>query len=187
MNFEDPAQVCLEGRLILADPSLREATFRRSVLLLTNHSVEEGAHGYILNRPLGKSVGDLLQEDEFEALAEVPVFMGGPVSAEQMTFSSIRWNSDRETLDYEIHLSAKEATQRLLEGFTVRAFVGYAGWSEGQLESELKQRAWITHKPEECVLKTDTGALASLWADLLRKMSPWHRLLADSPEDPSLN
>lgn len=185
MNFDDPEQVSLEGRLILADPSLREPTFCRSVLLLTNHTVEEGAHGYILNRPLGKSVGELLPDDEFSTLSNVPVFMGGPVSSEQMTFSSIQWKPKEDRLDYEIHLSAKEATQRLLEGFTVRAFIGYAGWSEGQLESELKQRAWITHKPEASVLETD--GLESLWGDLLRKMSPWHRLLADSPEDPSLN
>ncbi len=185
MNYEDPTQVSLAGRLILADPSLREPCFRRSVLLLTNHSAEGGAHGYILNRPLGKNVGDLLSDDEFSNLSGVPVFVGGPVSSEQMTFSSIRWNPADKAFDYEVHLSAKDATQRLLEGFIVRAFVGYAGWSEGQLESELKQRAWITHKPEAFVLEADR--VASLWADLLRKMSPWHRLLADSPEEPGLN
>ena len=185
MNFDDPAQVSLAGRLILADPSLREPSFKRSVLLLTNHSAEDGAHGYILNRPLGKTVGDLLTEDDFSSLSEVPVFVGGPVNSEQMTFSSIRWSPEDNSFDYQAHLSAKEANQRLLEGFIVRAFVGYAGWSEGQLESELKQRAWITHKPEACVLETED--LDSLWGDLLRKMSPWHRLLADSPEDPGLN
>ena len=185
MNYEDPAQVSLAGRLILADPSLREPSFKRSVLLLTNHSPEDGAHGYILNRPLGKNVGDLLTEEEFSNLSGVPVFVGGPVSSEQMTFSSIRWNSNENTFDYQVHLSAKDATQRLLEGFTVRAFVGYAGWSEGQLESELKQRAWITHKPEACVLEAD--CLTTLWGDLLHKMSPWHRLLADSPDEPGLN
>jgi len=185
MNFEDHAQISLAGRLILADPSLREPTFKRSVLLLTNHNAEDGAHGYILNRPLGKSVGEMLPEEEFSSLSDIPVFIGGPVSSEQITFSSIRWNAENSTLEYELHLSAKETVQRLLEGFTVRAFVGYAGWSEGQLESELKQRAWITHKPEACVLETDR--LDSLWGDLLRKMSPWHRLLADSPEDPGLN
>ncbi len=185
MNFDNPEQVCLEGSLIIADPSLREATFRRSVLLLTNHSHSEGAHGYILNRPLEKTVGELLLDAEFSSLASLPVFIGGPVNSEQLTFSSIRWNPSAEELDYEIHLSAKEATQRLLEGFDVRAFVGYAGWSEGQLEHELKQRAWITHKAEECVLNTDH--LETLWSDILKKMSPWHRLLADAPDDPSLN
>ena len=100
MNFDDPEQVSLAGRLILADPSLREPTFHRSVLLLTNHSAEEGAHGYILNRPLGKSVGELLPEEEFSSLSKVPVFIGGPVNAEQLTFSSIHWNTTESTLDF---------------------------------------------------------------------------------------
>jgi len=185
MGFDDHKQVSLEGSLILADPSLRESTFHRSVLLLTNHSPHEGAHGYILNRPTHRTVGDLIQSSSFKALYEIPVFMGGPVNTEQMTFSSLSWNKDQETLDFEIHLSATEATQRLLEGFCVRAFIGYAGWSEGQLESELKQRAWIPHRAEACIAHSD--CLEDLWGDILRRMSPWHRLLADAPDDPGLN
>jgi putative transcriptional regulator len=185
MDFDDPTQLSLAGSLILADPSLREATFRRTVLLLTTHTPGDGAHGYILNRPIGKTVGDFLSDEEFESLKGVPIFMGGPVNAEQLTFSSIRWDNEENQLDYEIHLNASEAKQRLLEGFTVRAFVGYAGWSEGQLEHELQQRAWITHKPESLVLRSEK--IDDLWSDLLRSISPWHRLLADAPEDPSLN
>ncbi|MEM7146774.1 MAG: YqgE/AlgH family protein [Verrucomicrobiota bacterium] len=185
MDFEDPSQLRLAGSLILADPSLREATFRRTVLLLTTHTPAEGAHGYILNRPIGKTVGDFLNDEEFASLRNVPIFMGGPVNSEQLTFSSIRWDHGSGEFDYEIHLNAGEAKQRLLEGFTVRAFVGYAGWSEGQLEHELQQRAWITHKPESVVLRNEK--IDDLWSDLLRSISPWHRLLADAPEDPSLN
>jgi putative transcriptional regulator len=185
MDFDDPTQLCLAGSLILADPSLREATFRHTVLLLTTHDPGDGAHGYILNRPLGKTVGDFLTEQDFAPLEEVPIFMGGPVNAEQLTFSSIRWDDEARQFDYQIHLNASEAKQRLLEGFTVRAFVGYAGWSEGQLEHELQQRAWIAHKPESEVLRDDK--IDDLWGDLLRSISPWHRLLADAPDDPSLN
>ena len=44
MEFEDPDQICLRGSLILADPSLRDPNFFRTVLLLTEHSTADGAH-----------------------------------------------------------------------------------------------------------------------------------------------
>lgn len=175
----------LQGSILLAAPSLREPTFHHSVLLLTEHSVSEGAHGYILNRPLGKTVGDLLPDEEFDALADVPVFIGGPVSTEHLTFASIAWSEDIQNLQFTSHLSAKQALRQQTEGFSIRAFVGYAGWDEGRLEAELNQSTWITHKPEKRVL--DLEQLDSLWARLLKEMSPWHALLADEPDDVSLN
>ncbi len=184
-SIEENNSNSLQGSIILADPSLREPTFRHSVLLLTEHSEGEGAHGYILNRPLGKSVGDLLPAEEFESLADVPVFIGGPVSTEHLTFGSIAWSEGMKTLQFTSHLSAKQALRHQIEGFSIRAFVGYSGWGEGQLESELQQKTWITHKPEKRVL--DLDELDTLWNRLLKEMSPWHALLADEPDDLSLN
>ncbi|MCF6311944.1 MAG: YqgE/AlgH family protein [Verrucomicrobiales bacterium] len=175
----------LQGSILLAAPSLREPTFRHSVLLLTEHSENEGAHGYILNRPLGKTVGDLLPDEAFDALADVPVFIGGPVSTEHLTFGSLAWSEEIQNLQFTSHLSAKQALRQQNEGFSIRAFVGYSGWGEGQLEAELKQSTWITHKPEKRVL--DLEQLDSLWTRLLKEMSPWHALLADEPDDVSLN
>src|SRR6056297_2150358 len=63
MPSEDPVKDSLKGSLLLADPGLKEPTFFQSVLLLTEHSDENGALGYILNRPLGRNVGDLLSEE----------------------------------------------------------------------------------------------------------------------------
>ena len=175
----------LKGTLILADPSLQEPTFRHSVLLLTEHSLDQGAHGYILNRPMKKVVGDLLPAPEFEALAEIPVFVGGPVSTEHLTFASLGWSEADATLQFTTHLSANQALMHQMEGYSIRAFVGYAGWSEGQLEEELQRKAWITHQPERQMLEVDQ--VESLWKRLLRPLSPWHTLQADEPEDLSLN
>lgn len=183
--IEEENSDSLKGSIILADPSLREPTFRHSVLLLTEHSEKEGAHGYILNRPLGKFVGELLPAEEFESLAEVPVFIGGPVSTEHLTFGSIAWSEEMKTLQFTSHLSSKQALLHQTEGFSIRAFVGYSGWGEGQLESELQQHSWITHKPEKRVL--DLDGIDTLWNRLLKEMSPWHALLADEPDDVSLN
>ena len=67
-QFDNPDQLCLKGTLILADPSLRDPGFSRSVLLLTNHAHDDGAMGFILNKPLGKKVGDLVNFDDFNEL-----------------------------------------------------------------------------------------------------------------------
>lgn len=75
--------------------------------------------------------------------------------------------------------------QRLDSGEIVRAFVGYSGWAGGQLENELKQRSWITRKPDASILVADNSA--SLWSDLLSTMGPWFHLLSRMPDDPGLN
>ena len=68
MNFSLQSNVIfivsdsLQGNLILAVPQLKEPPFFQSVLLLTEHNDENGALGYILNRPIGRVVGDLLSE-----------------------------------------------------------------------------------------------------------------------------
>ena len=82
MNFEDASQLSLDGNVLLADPSLTDPHFRRTVLFLNGHSSVVGAEGYVLNRPLGKTVGELTLSMETPDLKEVPVFVGGPVATE---------------------------------------------------------------------------------------------------------
>jgi putative transcriptional regulator len=185
MPFEDPDQLCLKGSLILADPSLRDPNFFRSVLLLTEHRHDHGAHGYILNRPLGKKVSEVLASDDFSGLHDVPIFIGGPVSQEHLTFVSLTWQPSSHELAFATHLSTEEAKRRRAEGQTIRAFIGYSGWGEGQLEAELRKKAWITRKPEAAILRGSKGE--DLWNRLLSSMGPYYRMLANSPEDPSLN
>lgn len=189
MAKEGPAEKSFKGSLILADPSLREPTFFQSVLLLTEHS-PSGAFGYILNRPVGKKVGDLLGKDILPGevrrkLEDTPVFMGGPVSTEHLTFSALGWSEDDGKLQYVTHLSAQEAVMHQMEGFQIRAFVGYSGWSEGQLEDEFEKKAWIAHRPDKTII--DLGNTDHLWKDLLRELSPWHKLVADEPDNLWLN
>jgi len=185
MITDDSSQLCLRGSLLLADPSLRDSNFNRAVLLLTEHRHDQGAHGYILNRPLGQTTGELLSAPEFRPLAGVPVFMGGPVSTEQLTFAAFTWKKSSGTLAWTTHLTREDAEARLAKGDTVRAFVGYSGWAEGQLENEIKQRSWITCKPAAELLRPDNAA--TLWSDLLKGMGPWYHLLSNMPDDPGLN
>ncbi|MEM6277939.1 MAG: YqgE/AlgH family protein [Verrucomicrobiota bacterium] len=190
MPSEDPVKDSLKGSLLLADPSLKEPTFFQTVLLLTEHSEDDGALGYILNRPLGRDVGDLLSEDILPAeqrnrLVDVPVFMGGPVNTEHLTFAALGWSEHDEELQFSTHLSATEAVMYEMEGFHIRAFVGYSGWSEGQLEGEMENHSWITHRPEKDII--DVSQVEQLWKSILRELSPYYKFIADEPDNLGLN
>jgi putative transcriptional regulator len=175
----------LGGKLLLADPSLRDSIFHKSVILIHDHSREEGAMGLILNHPTGHQVGDFLKTPEFNALAKLPVYKGGPVDPHQMTFSSFWWQK-KSGLSWAIRLSAEEASAHARRpGHIVRAFVGYSGWSPGQLENELRQTAWIPIAPKSALLGQAHDP--QLWTQLLSSISPLHHLLSLSPRDPMLN
>ena len=85
----------LDGKLLLADPSLRGGIFHKSVVLLADHSQEDGAMGLILNQPAGHTVGDLLKGEEFSDLLSVQVHIGGPVAKSHLSFAAF-WN-EKET------------------------------------------------------------------------------------------
>ena len=185
MSHEAQSWTSLSGSLLLADPALQDPNFNRTVLLLTDHRREHGAHGYVMNRPLGRTVGDLLPGAEFAPLASTPVMIGGPVSQEHLTFAAFAWQARPARLSWTTHLTVEDAVRRAAAGEAVRAFVGYAGWTAGQLEEELGQRAWITASPHAAVLRD--GGAGRMWHDILHAMGPYYRLIADTPEDPSLN
>ena len=183
--FPHDRPIQLHGQLLLADPSLRGSSFHRSVVLVAEHAADQGAFGLILNHPLGKSVGDFLEGDEFSPLQKLEVYDGGPVGHDQLTFSSFWWNQ-QSGLRWALRLSVEDAIDHAhRSGRVVRAFVGYSGWTAGQLEHELRRNSWVT-APASADLLGRSHDL-NLWAGLMREVSPLHRILADSPEDPTLN
>ena len=173
------------GSLLLANPAMRDPNFSRAVIFMAAHSASDGAFGYILNRPLDKVVSDLLPDQSLGALGDVPVFLGGPVSTDKLAFASLRWDKMKSRLKCQTHLSVSDAIVELTKGNEVRAFVGYSGWTEGQLEGELKRRSWIITPPRSVVLKVEKPR--QLWRALLEDMGPVFRLIAQMPEDTSMN
>lgn len=169
----------------MADPSLRDGTFDQSVILISEHSPEDGAFGLILNQPTGKQVSDYLTAPEFAPLSRIPVFTGGPVAREQLTFSAFWW-SRKEGLRWAVRISLEDAIKHAgRSGTIVRAFVGHSGWSPGQLEGELRRHSWFTTRPDSGLLGAEHDR--HLWRGILRGMSPLHRILAEAPANPTLN
>ena len=175
----------LRGSLLLAAPLLTDPNFSKAVLYLAAHSVKDGAFGYILNKPLDKVVSDLLPTEDMGRLARVPVYLGGPVATDKLSFAALQWSNKRNTLKCQTHLSVDDALYELDMGHEVRAFVGYSGWSEGQLEGEIKLRSWITTMPQPIVMTVEDTTC--LWGDILKNMGPKYELIASMPAKPSLN
>jgi putative transcriptional regulator len=186
-NLDDgSSSVSLAGSLLVAHPSMLDPNFRRTVLFISEHDPNEGALGVIINRPLDRQVADLVSDAPPDGFADVPVFLGGPVGKNQLMFAAFEWKKgDGLTLSHNVAL--EQATMAGGENSLVRicAFVGYAGWGVGQLESEVKQKAWLLQKAKPSLLKLDR--LPNLWFDIMRTLGPWYKMLAAAPDDPSLN
>lgn len=173
------------GQLLLAVPSMRDPHFSRAVILLAAHSPEEGAFGYILNRPLKQRVADLMPDAELGPLGNAQVYMGGPVSADKLAFASLRWSRAKRQLKIQTHLSVDDALHEMSLGREVRGFVGYSGWGEGQLEKEMERRSWIATVPGKQILVSKQPD--ALWQEVLDGMGPLFGLIARIPEKVELN
>jgi putative transcriptional regulator len=65
-------------------------------------------------------------------------------------------------------------------------FAGYAGWSPGQLEDEMKRKSWITY-PASLDLVFETPP-ERLWQKILKAKGGWkNKLLSQMPENLSWN
>jgi len=170
----------------LAHPKLLDPNFRRSVILLSAYAEEEGSIGVVLNRPMDQTLGEYDPELSDSPLAKVPLFEGGPVATDQLILAAWKWSGEEGTFKLYFGIDGEKA-QRIVEedpAFQLRGFLGHAGWGERQLDAELDQGSWVLSGSLP-VLKNEPGTID--WHELLCQERPELRLLADAPDDPSLN
>lgn len=178
---QEPISTSLAGSLLIAHPGLLDPNFRRTVLMITDHN-KEGSLGLVLNRPTGRTLGEMLPNKPIGALAQLPVLLGGPVQSNQLIFASFRWLPDTDRMECRHHLLIPEAQEALEQEFTeVRAFIGYAGWTGGQIEAELAEKSWLVGRPGRDLLTPEKQDV--LWKEVTSSFGPWFRLVADAPEE----
>lgn len=186
MSMELPSSNSMTGRLLVAHPSLSDPHFRHSIVYISHHDMEDGALGLILNRPLGKTVADLSRTDGPEALLPVPVFEGGPVQREGILIASFLWKENAGRVAFtKIDDVGEVDLLNSMQKQNLRAFMGYAGWSKGQIESEIAEKAWIVIEPSRDLILPGNTDLT--WKKIMSGMGPIYHLLSEAPEDPSLN
>ena len=172
------------GELLLASPALRDPNFSRSVVYLTEHD-SEGAHGIVLNLPIDSTASALLPHFAGTQLGDIPVFRGGPVGVDKLMFAKITWTQEDRSLLVETHLSPEAAADSIANGQDVRAFIGSAGWSAGQLDEELTESAWFVQSPDFGI--NDVDPSHELWRVLMTRRGPAYELMTLMPQRPELN
>ncbi len=173
----------LAGSLLLAHPILRDPNFRRTAILMSTHG-PEGAMGVVLNRPLGKRLGELKGDFALGPLASIPIFTGGPVQTEQLILAA--WQAREDAFQLHFGIDPEKAAQMLADESTrLRAYLGYSGWSAGQLENELQCGTWIVANPPADLFERPMQD--ALWRSLLADEGDEWRLMVDEPEDPGKN
>ena len=179
----------LRGHLLLDGGSLRGSFFHRSVVLICQHD-PEGAFGLVLNRVAESTVGKAVDEELPESLRHQILHLGGPVQPNALSYlhSDTFLGETNVMPNLQLGHSLEELID-LGESFSptqqLRIFAGYSGWSAGQLEDELQRDAWLTHEASlELVFHSDPAAL---WRHILNQKGWKYRLLADAPDDLSMN
>ncbi len=184
------------GTLLLAKPFLGDPNFERTVVVVCRHDATDGAFGLVLNRLTELTLGDVLPDYAGPAL---PLGVGGPVQHNTLHYvhrladlpeaialtpadtapdEALYWGGDYEVLlDW---LQIGRATEA-----DVRFFVGYSGWSGGQLEGEIAADTWVVQA--NGAKKIFTFEPQELWRGVLLEMGGRYRVLANYPIDPSLN
>lgn len=178
------------GDLIISEPYLPDPNFERTVILICEHD-ENGTIGFILNKTADVELPDVMPE---LANANAPLFVGGPVQQDTLhfihrsdllkdransIFEGIYWGGNYEKLTQLV--DTYQIDQK-----DIRFFLGYSGWSEGQLMSELKEKSWIVYKKPSINLLFDTPP-DTLWKRVLQEMGGKFKLISNYPVDPRLN
>lgn len=179
----------LKGQFLLDGGKLAGSYFHRSVVIICQHD-PEGAFGLIINRQTDKKVGEALVADLPDTLKAQALFLGGPVQPQALSYlysdtflpdANVLPNLHLDhSLDDLVEISGSfSSTQKL------KVFAGYAGWSPGQLDDEMKRGAWLTHPASvELVFGEQDD---QLWVKLVREKGWQYRLLSEQPEDLNWN
>ena len=177
----------LKGQLLVAGPSLLDPNFRRTVVLVGEHT-DEGALGVVLNRASEATVEDAVPELSALIDDEELVHVGGPVQPSAIVVVADFADPEQAgalILDSVGFLPAEVEPDAIGELRRARVFAGYAGWGPGQLDEELDEGSWIVAP----ALAEDvfTGDPDELWSEVLRRKGGPFEVLALMPPDPSAN
>lgn len=159
---DDDNRESFAGKLLVADPSMPDQRFARSVIYLVRHN-EDGAFGLIINKPLTKlPLAKLLAQLDIEATAtgvELDIYFGGPVQDELgFVLHSRDFTAAAGTLivDEGYAVSGVRQVLRAIseqKGPEKKLFtLGYAGWAPGQLEAELERGDWNVVAADEALV-----------------------------------
>ena len=149
-------RINLTNQFLIAMPGMTDDTFAGSVIYLCEHT-ENGALGLVINKPIDITVKNLFDKVELPlntaALAEQPVYFGGPVQTERgfvlhekMDNAHSPYNSTLSIPGGLEMTTSKDVLEALSHGGGPKRLLitlGYSGWGAGQLEDEIGRNGWL--------------------------------------------
>lgn len=177
------------GNILVAEPFMLDPNFKRSVILICEQN-ELGTTGFILNKPLDMSIQELVPDFP---KSKAPVHIGGPVSVDSLYFlhnvgdlldnsmevcPGVYWGGDFEKLKFLMETG-------VIKDNNIRFFVGYSGWSEGQLEEEMEEASWIIDEMDANYLFRIKPFV--LWQTVMNNKGNTYTVIAQMPDSVSLN
>lgn len=155
------------GKLLVAEPFLREKFFNHAVVSIVDYTPGDTVMGVVLNNPSGHVLQDLIPDVTVKN--PIPVYTGGPLGEDRLCFlhtlGDIIPDSAPVTPGLWLGGDFDALVAIVNDGYeidgNIRFFLGYSGWSPGQLEEELNGNVWAvtTPMPGQNLLEGDGSAL----------------------------
>ena len=176
-----------KGKVLISQPFMSDICFKRSVVLLTEYS-KEGAIGFVLNKWLQTTLNDVM--DNFPAEESV-LSIGGPVATNTLHYlhtlehipdaievvKGVFWGGN-------INVVRQLLSASIMKPGDIRFFLGYSGWTGGQLDEELKNDSWLVGNIRSSQIIHPSR---NLWQDSVRSMGDKYQLWPTFPECPGYN
>ncbi len=178
-----------KGTVLLAEPFSLDTNFRRTAVILAEHQ-EDGSVGFIMNRRMEVQIGDLVMDfPEFSS----KVYFGGPVATDSLHFlhnvgdllegsvkikNGVYWGGDFEKLKFLID-------SQLITSHNIRFYIGYSGWSSGQLQDELNYGSWVVADMDPNYLFKSKPE--GLWEQIMSNKGSVYSVIAKMPDSVNWN
>jgi putative transcriptional regulator len=194
-----PIPAVLDGYFLVSETELVDPNFHKTVVLIISHS-EEGAFGLVINRPADLTLGEIIPDLDAE-IGTARTFVGGPVEQHYL-FTLHNGVPDAVRSEYSaapcdgivfepafgtLDTYLRNEWQSLAPGErpSFNFYLGYAGWSPGQLEKEIAQGAWLVLPADPAIVfhpNPEEG-----WSAALNRKGGLYKVIAQTGFKPSLN
>ena len=173
------------GSLLLAEPYLLDPNFKRTAIVLADHH-EEGTVGFVLNRKLDWRINEVINGfpdfDDF-------LYYGGPVQRDTLHFMHTLGSDIADAIHVAGDMywggSFEQMTYAVMGGTATpdntKFFLGYSGWSPGQLEGEVGEGTWVVSDALKRFV-FDTPA-DQVWSRAMRRLGNTYGVIGDMDEE----
>ena len=179
----------LQGQILVARPLFNDGDFKRSVVLLAEHN-KLGSLGFVMNKPMHIALKDVVS-DVYNL--NIPVYYGGPVAQNQLFYVHTAGKEITESIHIQQNYYWSGNFNQIIEGLKsktiqpsqIRFFIGYSGWGAGQLQKELKEKAWglLNSTTTELINKHPDD----IWPEQVSRLGANYKVFANIAQEPSLN